>query len=174
MTIDSKVRLREKKIGDALNDYTWRTDPELTQLDAAPLLETTFPEYLKNYAFELRYPLLTRHAFAIETLEGKHIGNSVYYGIDEIKGEAELGIMIGDRNYWDKGCGASAVSALIDYIFRHTKLKRIYLKTLESNKRAQRCFEKCNFTPCGHLKRDGANFVLMELHRAEWEVSGQS
>ena len=169
MISGSKIELRDKRLADALDDYTWRTDPELAQLDAAPLLTITFPQYLSEYTNELRYLFFARQPFSIQTLDGKHIGNCVYYDINEAKGEAELGIMIGNRDYWDKGYGADAVTALLDHIFRRTNLNRIYLKTLESNCRAQKCFQKCGFTPYGHLSRDGYSFELMELHREQWQ-----
>jgi len=169
MIIGSKVILRAKRLADAQDDYTWQTDPELVQLDAVPPQTTTFPRYLSDYASELHYPSPTRRRFAIETLDGKHIGNCTYYGINDAKGEAELGIMVGNRSCWDKGYGADAVTTLLGYIFRRTNLKRIYLKTLESNFRAQKCFQKCGFTLYGHLVRDGFSFVLMEIHRKQWE-----
>lgn len=169
MIIGSKVILRDKRLSDALNDYTWRTDPELARLDAAPVLTITFPKYRSDYASELRYSSSTRHRLAIDTLDGKHIGNCGYYDIDETKGEAELGIMIGNRDYWDRGYGADAVTTLVSHIFRQTNLKRLYLKTLDSNSRAQKCFKKCSFSSCGHLNKDEYSFVLMELHRRQWE-----
>ena len=169
MIIGNKVRLRNKRLADARDDYTWQTDPELTRFDAVPLLTTTFAQYLSDYASELHYPSSTRHQFAIETLEGRHICNCVYYGINETKGEAELGIMIGNRDYWDEGYGADAVATLVNYIFCQTNLRRIYLKTLDWNGRAQKCFKKCGFTPNGHLVKDGFSFVLMEIHREQWE-----
>ena len=167
MIAGTKIKLRDKRLADALENYTWRSDSELAELDAAPLLTIAFTEYLPDYACELRYPPPHKHPLAIETMDGKHIGNCVYYNINEAKGEAELGIMIGDRNYWDKGYGTDAVTTLLNYIFRQTKLNRIYLKTLDSNQRAQKCFEKCGFTPCGHLTKDGYSFVLMEIHREQ-------
>jgi len=169
MIIGSKIRLREKRLDDALNDYAWKADPELARLDAAPQLTMTFSQYLSNYTSELRYLLSTRHQFAVETRDGEHIGNCVYYGVDEAKGEAELGVMIGNRDYWDKGYGADAVTTLVRYIFRQTSLNRIYLKTLDWNTRAQKCFQKCGFTPYGCMARDGFNFVLMEIHREQWK-----
>lgn len=169
MTIGSKVKLREKRLADATDDYAWLTDAELAELDAVPLPTTTFPQYLSDYTSNLRYPPTIRHQFAIETKEGKHIGNCTYYGINETKGEAELGIMIGNRDYWDQGYGTDAVATLLDYVFQRTKLNRLYLKTLISNARAQKCFTKCGFIPHGHLKKDGYSFVLMELHRQEWQ-----
>jgi len=170
MITGNKIRLRNKRLADARNDYIWQTDPELARLDDAPLLNTTFTQYLSDYASELRNPSSIRHHFAIETLEGKHIGNCVYYDIDETKGEAQLGIVIGDRDYWDKNYGADAVATLVNYIFRQTSLRRIYLKTLDWNGRSQKCFKKCGFTPYGHLARDGCSFVLMEIYREQWEA----
>ena len=169
MITGNKIRLREKKLADAINDYSWQTDSELTQLDAAQQQTITFSQYLSIYASELRHSTSTRHQFAVETLDGKHIGNCGYYGVDEIKGEAELGIMIGNRDYWGNGHGADAVTALVSYVFRQTNLNRLYLKTLDWNIRAQKCFQKCGFTYYGHMVRDGFNFALMEIHREQWE-----
>ncbi len=130
MIIGSKIILREKILDDVKDDYAWERDPGLAQLDAASVVTTTFSQYLSDYANELRYPVPTRHRFAIDTLAGKHIGNCSYYDISETRGEAELGIMIGNRDYWDKGYGTDAVTTLVNYIFRQTNLNRIYLKTL--------------------------------------------
>jgi RimJ/RimL family protein N-acetyltransferase len=174
MITGTKIKIRNKRAADARNDYAWSHDPELAQLDAAPPLAAGFPQYLLDLASELRYPSPSSQRFAIETLDGKHIGNCSYYNINKTKGEAELGIMIGNRDYWDKGYGIDAVTTLVSYIFHHQKLKRIYLKTLASNARAQKCFKKCGFIPYGRLNRDGHSFVLMELHRNQWESDNKS
>lgn len=99
MISGSKIILRKKRLADAQNDYQWQTDPELAQLDAVPPVTLIFEEYLSAYTSELRYSSPTRHSFAVETLDGNHIGNCVYYDVNEEKGEAELGIMIGNRDY---------------------------------------------------------------------------
>ena len=168
MITDGRIALREKRIADARNDYTWETDPELSYLDAASPVNITFSQYLSEYANQLRNCPPTSRRLAIETLDSKHIGNCSYYDISETRGEAELGILIGDRDYWDRGYGTASVIALIDHIFRQTNISRIYLKTLESNSRAQRCFQKCGFTPYNHMERDGFNFILMDISRSQW------
>ena len=169
MISGSKVILRKKTLADAHNDYTWQTDPELACLDAAPVVTMSFEDYQSAYASEMRYSAPTRHSFAVETLDGKHIGNCVYYNIDEKKGQAELGIMIGNRHYWDKGYGTDIIDTLINHIFNQTNLKRLYLKTLDSNIRAQKCFQKCYLTTYGHTVRDSLSFVLMDIHRKDWQ-----
>jgi RimJ/RimL family protein N-acetyltransferase len=167
--IGNKVRLREKKLTDARNDHMWQSDTELARLDAAPVLSVSFPVYLLDYADQLHNPGSKRYPLAVETFDGRHIGNCTCYDINDAKGEVQLGIMIGDRDYWDKGYGTDAVSTMVSHIFLNTKLDRIYLKTLEWNLRAQKCFRNCGFTPCGQLDRDGNNFVLMELRREQWQ-----
>ena len=164
-----KVRLRNKLPQDAKADYAWQSDPELTRLDAAVRLSMPFARYLVDYAAILSYPSPNRRQFAVDTLEGRHIGNCAYYNIDEAAGETEVGIMIGERSYWDKGYGTAAMNALVDHIFRNTKLKRLYLKTLDTNPRALCCFSKSGFTPCGRRVTDGNSFILMEQYRHQWQ-----
>jgi RimJ/RimL family protein N-acetyltransferase len=165
----SRVRLREKKLSDVRNDYRWQSDTELAELDAAPTLIMSFSVYLLDYATEIHRPKFNKYPLAVETIDGKHIGNCTCYDIDEKKGEAQLGIMIGDRDYWDKGYGVDAVGTMVDHVFQTTGIHRLYLKTLDWNLRAQRCFQKCGFTPCGNLRRNGHSFLLMELKREQWE-----
>ncbi len=169
MITGSKIKFRNKKLSDARNDYAWQTDPELARLDAVPVLTIGFIQYLLDYTWELHLPSPTRRRLAIETLDGKHIGNCSYYDINKAKGEAELGIMIGNRDYWDKGYGTDTVITLINHIFQQTNLNRVYLKTLNSNTRAQKCFTKCGFTRYWRTARDGYNFVLMEIHHEQWQ-----
>jgi RimJ/RimL family protein N-acetyltransferase len=169
MITGSKVILREKKITDARNDYKWQIDPDLTRLDAAPLLVTSFAQYLLDYTNEMSYFSSRRYRFSIDTIYGEHIGNCSYYNIDKTRGKTELGIMIGNRHYWDKGYGTDTVNTLVNHIFRQSKLKRIYLKTLTSNKRAQKCFQKCGFSRYRRLANDGLSFILMEIHRHQWQ-----
>jgi RimJ/RimL family protein N-acetyltransferase len=164
-----KTTLREKKLSDVRNDYRWQSDPELARLDAAKVLVMPFSLYLLEYAAALHQSYPNRYPLAIETHDGRHIGNFTCYDIDEKKGDAQLGIIIGDRDYWDKGYGTDAVKTMVDHVFRTTRLNRLYLKTLDWNLRAQKCFVRCGFAPFGHLHRNSYDFTLMELKRRDWE-----
>lgn len=155
-------------MSDAADDYAWRSDDELARLDAAMTLHIPFKHFLTGYTDEIIHSSPRRQRFAIDTLDGKHIGNCMYYNIDRIKGEAELGIMIGDRDYWGKGYGTDAVATLVENIFSAPDIERVYLNTLEWNIRAQRCFEKCGFVPCRRRRRFNGTFVVMEIYRRAW------
>jgi len=164
-----RIRLRQKRLSDAKEDYAWQCDPELAELDAAAVLKMSYHHYLSEYSFDLCYPSSSRHEFAVENLEGEHIGNCVYYNVNNAEAKAELGIMIGNRDYWNKGYGEEIINTLLDHIFTKTRLKSIYLTTLTWNIRAQKCFIKCGFKECGQLRRDRYTFLLMTITREEWK-----
>ena len=164
----ARVVLRDKVPEDAEQDYIWRSDPELARLDAAYPLTMSFDRYLKIFQDQLRYPTPGSHHFATESLDGKFIGNCMYYDFDSVNLQAELGIVIGDRDYWGNAYGYDAVTTLLDYMFIEKKLKRVYLHTLEWNKRAQGCFAKCGFQPVRHVTRMSHEFILMEVKREDW------
>lgn len=164
----TKVILRDKRLDDAANDYAWRCDEELARLDAASPMRISFADYLVSYKEELQYQSYWQRRFAIESLDGKHIGNCMYYDINEQKKEAELGILIGDRAYWNQGYGADVVTTLVNHIFEDVGLERVYLSTLDWNIRAQKCFGKCGFVRCGNLTRGQNRLIVMEVRQSWW------
>ncbi len=161
------VRLRDKQIDDAENDYAWRRDPELAAYDAARPLRSSFKIFSASMLEELRYPAPHRRTYAIEDREsGRHIGNVMYYGYQRRTGEAELGITIGDRACWSQGYGTDTVRAFLAHLFCEVGLRRVYLHTLSWNHRAQRCFERAGFQRGGPVRRDQKDFIYMEI---DWE-----
>lgn len=160
--------LRQKRASDAEADYAWRTDPELARLDATTPLRMSLREYVRYFRDELEYPSPWSVRLAIDTRDGVHIGNCMYYDINDDERHAELGIMIGERDYWDRGYGSDALSTVLRHIFTDTPLERVYLHTLDYNVRAQRAFRHVGFKDVGPVRRDGHSFLMMEVFRKEW------
>ena len=163
------IFLRDKHIEDAERDFSWRVDEELSALDATSPLRMSYDSYLRIYEDELRYPISWSKRFAVETHAGKTIGNCMYYDMDTSKQQAELGIMIGDKDYWSQGYGTDVVKTLLRHLFTTTSLNRIYLHTLTWNIRAQKSFEKCGFVSVKEVRRYGYDFLLMEIFKNGWE-----
>jgi len=163
------VVLREKRLGDAYNDYRWRTDAELARYDAARPFAATYNDYLALFRDELSYPSPYRRSLAIEDAQGRHIGNAMYYNVDYQRRDAEIGVTIGLREYWGRGYGTDLVRTFLAYLFENTMLERIYLKTLDWNVRAQRCFENAGFRRTGTSRRGEYSFVLMDIHKRDFQ-----
>lgn len=162
------VVLRAKKFSDVDRDYSWRSDPELAELDATSPVRLSLEEYGRHYRDEIEYPSPWSVRYAIETREKKHIGNAMYYDIDRSKSQCELGIMIGDRDYWSRGFGTDAVLTMLRAIFEEAGLERVYLHTLEYNTRAQKSFRKAGFEDLEVVRRDRKDFLKMEALREPW------
>lgn len=159
-----KVKLRNKQIEDAVTDYQWRTDIELCRLDASQPLTSHYVEYVRWYREELYYINQGCH-FAIDTLDGQHIGNCGFFNFDDHSKEAEMGIMIGDKTYWNRGYGTDSITTSLHYVFEHSPIVSVHLKTLDWNYRAHRCFEKCGFTYNGTLTTKEYFFLIMKISR---------
>jgi RimJ/RimL family protein N-acetyltransferase len=162
------IVLRAKTIADAQQDYEWRRDPELATFDAARPYGGSLNEYLHIFGDELTYPSPYRRTVAVEDMNGRHIGNVMYYNVDYHRREAEIGVTIGLRDYWGRGYGTDLIHTFIGYMFEALNLERVYLKTLDWNYRAQRCFEKVGFKRYGTSRRGEYNFILMEIRRKEF------
>lgn len=167
--VGDKVILRDKKLEDVANDYAWRRDPELSRLDATTPIKMGFEEYYRYAEDEVGYTSRWSRKFGIDTLDGDHIGNCMFYDIDLRRGQAELGIMIGNRAFLGKGYGTDSVATMLEHIFTSTSLNRVYLHTLEWNQRARQAFERAGFHDVRQVRRGGMNFILMEVVKADWE-----
>ena len=163
-----QIALREKRIEDVMVDYEWRVDPELAKLDASTPLRLTLDEYTRYFRDELEFPSPWSVRLAVETFDGEHIGNVMYYDVDERMKQAELGIMIGIREYWGRGYGTDVVATVLKHIFLDTGLERVYLHTLSWNDRAQSAFKKSGFKVVRDITKDGYEFLLMDITREDW------
>jgi RimJ/RimL family protein N-acetyltransferase len=165
------VQLREKHIDDAARDYAWRRDPELAAYDAARPLSMSYRSFVATFREELEHPSPFRRTFGIEDqATGRHIGNVMYYGYERDAGEAELGITIGDRDYWSRGFGTDTVTTMLRFLFEELGLKRVYLHTLTWNDRAQQAFHNAGLADVKRVHRAGYDFILMDITREAFEA----
>jgi RimJ/RimL family protein N-acetyltransferase len=111
---------------------------------------------------------------ASAAISWKLIGGCAFAEIDWRNGAAEIGIQIGEKSYWDQGYGTEAVRLLVKYGFTTLNLKRIYLRVLETNKRAIRAYEKAGFVHEVRMRqaefRNGKyiDMLMMSILRGEF------
>jgi RimJ/RimL family protein N-acetyltransferase len=81
--------------------------------------------------------------FAIVELKTDElIGNVGFPTIDYINHTAQLGIFVGNKEYWGKGYGVEAIELLLDFGFNILNLHNINLKVFSYNKPAIKCYKK--------------------------------
>ncbi len=96
-----------------------------------------------------------KYNFAIEDIEtGKYIGGCGINDVNWLTRVAIVGIMIGDKDYWNKGYGMDAMNTLVDFLFEEMNMNKVKLGVFSFNERAIKCYEKCGFKVEGVLKEE--------------------
>ena len=147
----------------------WRLlDDTPPQLWSAKEIQAWFEEVKGPYAE-------TGTGFFIRTLgDDRLIGFVGLWDVLWSHGDAELGIGIGEREYWGKGYGSDALQLILRYGFMEMNLSRITLGVFDYNKRALRSYEKAGFILEGRERksvyrdRERADIVYMGMLRDEW------
>ena len=130
---------------------TWVNDFNVTDyLTNSSRLFTRKKE--KEYLEELELNT-DKYFFMIQELKtDKLIGSVSLRNIDWIGRNAEIGILIGDKDYQSKGYGTEAIRLLLDYSFRYLNLHSISLSYIQGNERAHKCYLKCGFKDIGRSR----------------------
>ena len=137
------IRLRAREPEDVPQLYEWFNDPEVTEHLAMryPLSLRSEREFVDS-ASDVGYNNIN---FAIETLDGKMIGGCGLETASPENRSAELGIAIGDKNFWGGGYGTDTMRTLVRFGFDMMNLHRVQLDVYANNLRAQHVYEKVGF-----------------------------
>jgi [ribosomal protein S5]-alanine N-acetyltransferase len=140
-----RIYLREVRTADVGdNYYRWMNTPEVTRY-----LESRFRpnsiEALREYVSALsRDP--DNFFLAIVLKDGdRHVGNVKLGPVNWIHRHADLGILIGEKDFWGKGYATEAIRLASDYAFRVLNLHRLGAGCYERNQGSVRAFEKAGF-----------------------------
>jgi RimJ/RimL family protein N-acetyltransferase len=154
----------------------WINDPEV----AGFLGTIGFPFNLKEERHWVEGSLASGDSvahFTILTKKGKAIGNISLMEIDYLHRNAQLGIMIGEKAYWNRGYGADAIDTLLEFAFSTLGLHKVELRLGVGNKRALACYRNCGFKIEGRKREQtfhGGKYcdeLIMSILRSEWERS---
>ncbi len=158
------VRLRAYEKSDLDAVMKWVNDEEVTQflrdeLFAYPVSSAQEERFIEHASM----PSQTTREFAIETLADRtYIGGAGLHDIEWILRSAEVGIVVGNKDYWGKGYGSDAMKVLMRLAFDRMNLHRLWLRVFDFNHRAIASYEKCGFQRWGVL-RDG-KFIQGRYH----------
>lgn len=149
-----KLDLRRLCKADINQTYLgWLNDAEVTRY-----LTTKSSTIEQLNAFYWQVANSTNNViFAIIDIKtGKHIGNIKIGSIDWEDKVADIGIMIGDKNYWNQGYGTEAISMATKYAIHSLFLTAFFAGIADENIGSIKAFTKAGYqvghpTPGGHL-----------------------
>ena len=149
------VAIRDLTIEDAEDRYNWCSDIEVTKYLNMPDKYPPFSlEETKKWIQMCINKTNGYEQKAIVAEDGKHIGWVDLKNIDHLNHHAELGIAIGDKNYWGKGFGLAAMLEMLRFGFTHIHLNKIWLRVEVDNEKAIKSYRKAGYIEEGILRQD--------------------
>lgn len=172
--VGTSIYFRALELDDMERLVKWINDPDITQfltMGRFPINFTREEEWLKGL-----YKGQNDIVMGIVLKDGDiHIGNCGLHQIDWVSRGCIFGIMIGEKEYQNRGYGTEATLLMLKYAFEVLNLNRVELTVYEYNKRAIRCYEKAGFILEGRLRekmfKNGSfhDVLIMSILRSEWK-----
>jgi RimJ/RimL family protein N-acetyltransferase len=163
--VGKKCYLSPINVNDAEKFTEWLNDMEILvnlQLYNGVISSEHEKAFLSNLSKDHNYSI-------IDLEKDELIGNCGFMDIDNLNQTAEVGIFIGNKNYWNKGYGTEALTLLLDYGFKALNLHNIQLRVYGYNKHAKRCYEKAGFKQIGirrealHRNLEKHDIIYMDI-----------
>lgn len=167
------IYLRPHELENVDNFYKWFNDPEIRRLigEVYPLSKIEAKEKFESWIKEKNSVSLS----IMTKKDNKWIGIIGLININNAHRHAEIGIVIGEKDYWSKGYGREAIKLILNYGFNRLNLHRIYLGMIDYNTRAKKAYKSLGFVQEGILREkfyiDGNYYdgIVMSILRKEWE-----
>ena len=177
MIYGDRIRLVAIEKEDLPLFVKWLNDPEVRDGLALYLPMSMAQE--ENWFDEMLKRDPNTQPLSIEVRQGDEwvkIGNMGFFDFDHRARKAEVGIMIGNKDFWNQGYGTEAMTLLLKHGFETLNLHRIMLQVYEDNPRAIRCYEKVGYVHEGRLRQaryhNGRYYDVLNMGmlKEEWEL----
>lgn len=103
------------------------------------------------------------------------IGRGMLFSLDFINRSAMLGLMIGEKEYWNQGFGQEASRLLLDYAFNLLNLNSVMLGVFDFNPRAIQAYRRVGFREIGRRRQarlvgsQAYDVILMDILAEEFQ-----
>jgi len=134
------------------NAVRWMNDPEVTAwllVGDFPITKIAEAEYFDAHSKFDKNDI----AFAVETLDGRHIGFSGLHQIDHINKTAISGTVLGDKEAWGQGFGTDAARVRARYAFEVLGLRMVMSAILDGNERSLRMQQRVGYQVTGRIPK---------------------
>jgi len=153
--------------------YDWIRDPEINKYLSVQIPKTYKSQlaWFKSLAKNKSEKIFAIHERKTDT----YIGNCGVHQMSKDNENCFIGIMIGNKDYHDKGYGTDVIKTLLKYCFTKLNMHKVMLTVFTDNIRAQKCYRKAGFRTLTTFKeqilKDGKHIdeYVMEIFKEDWE-----
>lgn len=144
-----RIYIKRLSVEDVTEEYvSWLNNPEINQYLECRFQKHTLEEtksFIESVSNDNNYQ------FGIFYKENnKHIGDIKIGNINSWHKYADLGFLIGEKDYWGKGIASEAICLVTDFAFNQLKLNKLWGGAYASNIGSIKAFEKNGYQVEGH------------------------
>lgn len=151
--VGKKLYLRVLTPEDINEKYlSWLNDAECVKFMRHRVFPSTFKS-LEEFINSRQAPNSMTLAI-IDKKTNKHIGNIGLTSIDFINRRAELGMLMGDKSFWNKGYMSEAFDLVAEHAFGKMNIHKLYAGTESDNAASVALFKKKGWQVEGTLKKE--------------------
>jgi len=176
-----RIRLRAAEKEDITAFLRWVNDEDVTE---NLFLISPMSRFEEEHWYESMMERPTsEHVLVIEVKDQspnqdyRPIGTCQFHNLDWRNRSAEIGIMIGEKSFWDQGYGTETMQLLLRHGFNTLNMHRIWLQVYAKNKRGIRAYEKAGFVHEGKYRQahfqhgEYHDIHLMSVLKEEWQTA---
>lgn len=120
-----RIYLRRLTEEDATQEYVdWMNDPEVNQYLESRFTTQTI-ESIRAFISSVTNDRNYQFGIFLKDTD-KHIGNIKIGGINPHHNYADIGFLVGDKDYWGKGIATEAIGVATAFAFKKLKLHRLW------------------------------------------------
>jgi len=160
--------------------HRWKNDVEILELSADTVEPSPRDRTVKTLERWMRETDDIVHLAIHVRRTDEFIGFLHLAGIDREAGTCNLGIVIGEKDFWARGYGTDALACAAGHVFRDLGLDTILAEAYGTNPRSRALLERVGFIRTefseGPFTRGGEPVIehRYELTRSAWEASRES
>lgn len=132
--------------------FRWRNDFAVTLMSGDNLrpislehVEASYERSTNEEAYQIDFAIYERATYRL-------IGSTHFRHINRVMGNAEYGILIGEKDCWGKGYGTETTVLMLDYAFTVLGLHNVLLNTYGYNECAIRAYTRAGFRVLGRWR----------------------
>lgn len=143
-----RLIIRAFRNTDAELWQSWDVDPEVQVYMPEPV---NLPQDITQQYQYIRECEAEQDGYywSVETKDGVTVGTISLTDINSYHMTAEIGIVIGNKEYWGKGIATEAMDAVVNYAFSNLDIERISAETEAENLGVSKVLLKCGFVHDG-------------------------
>jgi RimJ/RimL family protein N-acetyltransferase len=141
-----RIRLRAVEFSDGERIQRWINEAEALMFGRAPrALSKKALEKLYEKSTNALEPSPTNVEFAVETLDGRHIGLLQISDVEWVHRHAVVFVLLGEPDYKWRGYEEEALRLAAGYAFRLLNLNRLSAGVIGEENRMRKCLEAAGF-----------------------------